>query len=201
MTPVVRPARPGERAGLIAVLVRAFDDDPVVRTIFTTPGRRRRGLAAFFGAQLDDLLPFGWVQTTEDRDGVALWAPPGKRLFGGGARALPRLLPVLPHVVGRTLSTVSHLSHLEGLQPEEPVWYLATLGTEPERQGRGVGSALLAPALHRADTQGLPCYLESSKERNLSFYGRHGFEVVQEVAGHGFPPIWAMRRQPRPPED
>ena len=44
-------------------------------------------------------------------------------------------------------------------------------------QGRGVGSALLEPALARADGEGMPCYLETQKEENLSFYARHGFAV------------------------
>ena len=39
----------------------------------------------------------------------------------------------------------------------------------------------MRPVLAHCDREGLPCYLESSKERNVPFYRRHGFEVVQEV--------------------
>ena len=53
--------------------------------------------------------------------------------------------------------------------------------------------------LDHCDAEGTPCYLESSKERNLAFYRRHGFEVVEEVLlpGDG-PPLWTMWREPRP---
>ncbi len=71
------------------------------------------------------------------------------------------------------------------MHPHEPHWYLATLGTAVEQQGKGVGGALLRPVLEHCDAEGLPCYLESSKERNVPFYRRHGFEVVAGGAAAG----------------
>ena len=91
------------------------------------------------------------------------------------------------------------LSTVEGLHPHEPHWYLASLGTAVDQQGKGVGSALMRPVLADCDREGLPCYLESSKERNVPFYRRHGFEVVQEVPlGEHGPSIWTMWREPQP---
>ena len=55
------------------------------------------------------------------------------------------------------------------------------LGTEPEWQGHGAGSAIIAPVLERCDREGERVYLESSKERNIPFYMRHGFEVTEEM--------------------
>ena len=46
---------------------------------------------------------------------------------------------------------------------------------------RRFGTRLLAPGLAAADDEGLPCYLETEKERNLPFYGRHRFDVTQHL--------------------
>ena len=54
--------------------------------------------------------------------------------------------------------------------------------------------------LERCDREGIPAYLESSKEKNVPFYRRHGFEVTREIQLPNGPMLWAMWRQPRPPE-
>ena len=88
---------------------------------------------------------------------------------------------------------------MEKKHPREPHWYLAVLGTDPQHQGKGHGSAVLEPVLDRCDLEGVPAYLESSKEANVPFYERHGFQVTDT---HDFPKgprIWLMWRDPRPP--
>jgi ribosomal protein S18 acetylase RimI-like enzyme len=98
----------------------------------------------------------------------------------------------------RTVSVLGGLDRMEVRHPQDRShWYLFILGTEPTAQGRGLGSALLAQVLARVDADGMPVYLESSSERNLALYGRHGFEVTSEVAIPGGPRIWPMWREPR----
>jgi predicted N-acetyltransferase YhbS len=64
-----------------------------------------------------------------------------------------------------------------------------------------VGSALLDAMLTQIDDAGEPAYLESSKERNVPFYARFGFEVIHQIpSASGSPPIWRMWREPRIPQ-
>ncbi len=187
---------------LTAMLVRAFDDDPVANFMFAGDGRRRRGLHAFFAAQLKRVyLPDGNIYTTDERDGVAIWGSPQRKR--NGTLELVQLLPALPSLVsGRMHRALRLLFEIDNLHPKEPHWYLATLGTEPSRQGKGIGSTLLRTVLARVDEEGAPAYLESSKERNVALYARFGFEVTDEFRSKsGAPPIWRMWREPRPPED
>ena len=86
---------------------------------------------------------------------------------------------------------------VSGARPTTPHWYLAILGTEPALQGRGVGSALLAPVLARCDDEDLPAYLESSKAENVPFYERHGFRGMGELQVPEGPSLWPMVREPR----
>jgi GNAT superfamily N-acetyltransferase len=85
---------------------------------------------------------------------------------------------------------------IEGLHPPEPHWYLSLLGVDPPRQGLGVGAGLLEHWLDSIDREGLPSYLETDREENVSFYGRAGFSVHVELQVLGAP-VWCMRRPPR----
>ena len=60
------------------------------------------------------------------------------------------------------------LGETEKRHPREEHWYLEVLGTRPDRQGEGLGSALIRHGLERAEQDGLPAYLESSKESNVA---------------------------------
>lgn len=202
-TPPTRRAGRGDAEALVEVLGRAFDDDPVARFLFRGDRRRRRGLRRFFRIQLTTLYADdGEVWTTHDRAGAAIWAPPTKARPGLGD--LWHLAPLVPDLaaLGRAIPDAARLlAEVERRRPAEPHWYLATLGTEPARQGRGVGSALMADVLRRCDEEGVPAYLESSKEKNLAFYRRHRFEVTGDLqVPRGGPRLWFMWRQPRPPE-
>jgi GNAT superfamily N-acetyltransferase len=82
--------------------------------------------------------------------------------------------------------------------PAESHFYLSGLGTDPPRQGEGLGSAALRPVLTRCDALGIPAYLESTKERNVAFYERHGFVVTGTVAvPPDGPTLWTMWRAPQ----
>jgi ribosomal protein S18 acetylase RimI-like enzyme len=88
---------------------------------------------------------------------------------------------------------------IERHHPVLPHYYLSVIGTDPDQQGGGIGSALLAPVLSRCDSEGVAAYLESSKESNVGFYARHGFTVTDKVELPDGPPLWFMWREPRRP--
>ena len=71
------------------------------------------------------------------------------------------------------------------------------IGVRPDLQRRGAGSALMNAALEQCDRDRIPAYLESSLERNLPFYERHGFETIEQVdVPGGGPHLWLMWREP-----
>jgi len=197
----VRRAAEADVDQMAAQLARSFFDDPVMGHVFRNAARRPEALRRYFTSQMrGDYLPHGGCYTTDDYLGSAIWAPPGKPLLTGLA-GITNLVRVLPFVVTHLKTTLDLISTIESMHPHEPHWYLATLGTDPEAQGKGIGSALMQPVLDHCDAEGWPAYLESSKERNVPFYARHGFKVVEEVPlPGGGPSIWTMWRRPRGPD-
>ncbi len=192
----------GEVAGMAGSLARAFHDDPAFSWVLRGDLRRMRPLRRGFELFLRRVwLDDDETYTTADVVGAAVWEPPGAWKHGIGEQL--RLLPSALGAFGRHLPRVLRsLAVLEGGHPAEPEfaphYYLAFLGVDPVWQGRGLGSALIAPVLARCDRERTPAFLEASTPRNRAMYERHGFRVLGEFKlGRGAPPQWRMWREPR----
>ena len=194
--PSVRKATNRDLPRLAATLARAFHDDPMTEWAFRRDSSRLRWAERLFRIRAGELLGQEETYTTDDIAGGALWALPER--WRPRLTELVRYLP-LAAGVGRALPEVIRgFDLIEEAHPKAPHYYLAVLGTEPARQGQGVGSSLLGPVLEECDTNEIPAYLESSKERNVAFYSRHGFRVTEELdMPSGGPRLWLMWRDPR----
>jgi GNAT superfamily N-acetyltransferase len=176
----VRPATRADAGALERVLGEAFQVEPVYVWLFPDPERRRRRLAPLIRTMRTHLYRDA-VDQVAALDGVvvgaAVWDPPGHRTAGPWqvARALPGML----RATGARLPDLARLgSGLEAARPTTPHWYLFHVGVAPQRQGHGVGSALLHAMPPLRD--GSPAHLECKPE-HVGFYARFGFAVSGEV--------------------
>jgi GNAT superfamily N-acetyltransferase len=192
----VRVARVEDARAIGHTLARAFHDDPVWLWLVPRARRWRRGVPYVFTHATRQHLGDETVWVTPDLGAAAVWSPPGhhhSRL--ADLPAVPRSLAVFTR---RSPAGLRYQAEMRRNRPEERHWYLAILGADPVYQGRGYGSAVLQPALDRCDDEGLGAYLESSKETNLAYYRRFGFELRRELRPvDAAPPIWLMWRDPR----
>ncbi len=180
----------------MASTAAAFADDPAWSFFFGDDYDR---LAPLFAGVLFDLrVGAGTVWVTGDRASAALWeAPagdagppePGERSeeAWGEYRALAG-----PEVWARL---VEYERAVDAARPTTPYWYLGVLATRPDRQGHGLATAVTAPVLATADSDGIDCCLETSTARNRAFYERRGFTEATEVHITGGPPTWWLRRK------
>lgn len=192
------PAASEQWRQLGLLLGEAFQDDPLWAWISPDPARRSAHLGRLFAQLIRRRVEHGSAWTTDQLAGAAVWAEPGQWRTRLGEQV--RMAVPMIRTVGLTSlrSRLEALARLEHLHPDEPHWYLEVLGADPSRRGQGIGSALIRPGLERCDEQGMPAYLESSKHENLAFYGRFGFEPLDEVRLHrDAPPIWPMWRPAR----
>ncbi len=190
----VRSLSVGEHQLIGRIIGDSFSDDPINLWVFGSADP----LAKFYELEAKKCYlesGFGWVM--DDHSGGALWLPPGVSnnislwksldiaalMFrNGGFGSMIRGMKV-----GETL----HTKH-----PREPHYYLHAIGAIQTRQGKGVGGRLMEASLQRVDADSMPAYLESSKERNIPFYRRYGFEVIEEISpAEGCPPMWLMWRE------
>jgi len=201
---VVRPVVRTDVEPTAAAMARAFYDDPVMAWIFPDEQMRSRRLPSFFTSAIRGNLGHGnteVVVTGGQVLGCAIWMAPGT-----WRPPLWRQFAALPSVIMRLRSRLAVASTTYGAllaaHPQLPHWYLSGIGTDPPAQGTGVGGALLRSRLARCDAAGQAAYLESSKERNVPFYERHGFRVTRELTVPGGGPVlWLMWREPQEVRD
>ena len=60
-------------------------------------------------------------------------------------------------------------------------WHLGPVGVLPSHQGKGIGTKLLRRFCKEVDACIAPAYLETDTDRNVRFYERFGFQVVEET--------------------
>ena len=76
-----------------------------------------------------------------------------------------------------------------------PHWHLGPVAVDADRQGKGIGSALVTEYCKRLDQASANGYLETDKVVNMRFYARFGFAIVAEARVLDIP-NWFMRRVP-----
>ena len=176
------------------MLADAFYDDPMLSWLMPNDRTRRAQLRRYFGIELRHYtLARGRVWTTADLAGAALTLPP--RAWRAPTRVtLLEGTAFLTHLVRASRVGAA----MEWRHAREAHYYVRDVGVLPSRQGQGLGSAMLRPALERCDHEGLPAYLEASSERSVALYERLGFKVTRELRIGGSPPLWLMLRAPQP---
>jgi GNAT superfamily N-acetyltransferase len=183
------------------VMGRAFHNDPLWKYLVPDETRRAQALLLSMNILVRYSLLYGKIYTIPTLDGIACWLPPGEttpsfsRLVRIGIRSAPfqlgwtgfRRYLAIENSCGKVHKSIAPGAH----------WYLWGLGVRPSRQGLGIGGRLIQPVLALADIDRLPCYLETMNEKNVPFYEKHGFRVVNDgvVPRHRLR-VWAMLREP-----
>lgn len=191
-TPVFKEVDQSNEAEAIHVLAEAFHDDPVMNWAANNP----ESLVPFFEITMPPFIEHRLTYLDPQSRGAAAWLGPKQALKWpmnlsnvlkvirlGGIRGVYRLLKS---------AVVTEKHH-----PKTPHYYLFAIGVKTGNKGQGIGTSLISHVLKTCDAEGMPAYLENSKEENLPFYTGHGFKVLKQVRfAASAPPLWLMWREP-----
>jgi ribosomal protein S18 acetylase RimI-like enzyme len=193
MTSSIRVASPSDMQDIAAVMDRAFRADPTVTWGMTTEQVFLALHHKFVEICAVPAFDRHGVHAFTDFAGAAIWYPPGVEIDGAKVADLfsSGLTPDL------TEAFFDLLEACEEYRPGDPYWELEMLAVDPACQGKGLGSTLLDHGLAICDRDRAPVYLESSNPANLSFYRRHGFDLLAEVQLPGTPKRFPMLRSAR----
>ncbi|MET8510848.1 GNAT family N-acetyltransferase [Streptomyces sp. NPDC005077] len=192
----IRQAEAEDREQVVRLLDEAFHHDPVSGWVFPDEAHRRAVHGKFLGVFVDVTLAEGRVDLLEDGTAVALWLP-----VPAGA---PTEEDTTPALMRATADPDNERAELVGrltgaIHPHDRAHeYLLMIGVSPDRQGDGIGAALIADVLERCDRDGVPAYLEASSARSRRLYERLGFTFMgTTVELPDGPSMWPMWREPQ----
>ena len=197
--PDVRPAEQRDVPRIAATLTVALADSRWTRWALPDDGRMQRltRLHELDAGHRGVSTGSAWV--TDDVAAVAVWEPPA------GTAPLPAdvsaaLARELPYLAARRWTAVRETEALvDAARPDGPHWWLRHLGVRPTSRRRGLAAAVLAPALLRADADGLPCAAAVFSWANVRFLRGFGFEVtLTGTTADDDLPLWVLVRQPLP---
>jgi ribosomal protein S18 acetylase RimI-like enzyme len=192
-TPIVKTATDSDKDGVFDALKLAFVADPATRWVWPDPHKYLSSFSSFAKAFGGKAFENGSAHYVGNYSGAALWLPPNVHpdvdtlialLQGSGSDEAKRDGPEV-------------FERMSSFHPNEPHWYLPLLGVDPLKHGKGLGSALMEHALFLCDQDNKFAYLESSNQKNVPFYRRHGFEILGKIQVNTSPPIIPMLRRPR----
>jgi ribosomal protein S18 acetylase RimI-like enzyme len=192
-SPTIKTAASSDSAAVFDALTLAFSTDPVMRWLFPHPSKYLKHfpeLMRHFGANSFSNASAHYV---DGFAGAALWLPPNVTFDADAVGEL--MLRTVDEKQHADLFTI--FNQMPEYHPHEPHWYLAAIGIDPSRQNQGQGAALIQHALRTCDRNHESAYLESSNPRNISFYRKHGFEVLATLQAGDAPPLTPMYRSAR----
>jgi GNAT superfamily N-acetyltransferase len=204
MTATIEPIRLRDEQVMSAshILARAFYDGPMTVYVEPDEARRERILPGFYstGVLLGHRL--GEVYTTAGSlHAAAVWMPPDAPEMTPEhveqAGSADRHAEMGEAAMERFNQVMAVWGALHARDMAMPYWYLMILGVDPPIQRQGIGGQMIAPVLARADAAGIPCYLETEKERNVAFYRAYGFDMLVEDTMPNAFRYWTTRRSPR----
>jgi ribosomal protein S18 acetylase RimI-like enzyme len=191
----VRTATSDDLAIVVDTAARSLDAEAMLRWSFGDERfeeRIRRHFTHYDGEN----ARHGWIRVASDGAGIAVWIPPGAREEHEAIGPAPpgEEAEILGDNAERHAAFWGWIGEHE---PPEPLLYLSHIGVVPERQGEGLGTALMRDGLAPGNHDDVPTWLETSRADNVVYYERFGFRtVVDEDAPDGGPHIWFMRRDP-----
>lgn len=194
---------PSHVNSLARMAARAFFNDPLYKYFSPNVARRARVAEWDLSHIVQYGIQFGEVYATSSLSGCAVWLPPGETEFTEERMGEVGMLEAAGHIGAqaeqRMLKFVAESEEFHRRIATQLHWYLVILGVDPPRQGQGMGNALLAPVLARADAGNYPVYLETANPGSVAFYQKRGFTARAEAAlSGGGPYLWYMVRDPQP---
>lgn len=161
------------------ILFESFYDNKSVNFVVRQDSKKDERLKILMDYSIFMGNNFGKVYLTNDQKACAIVLDPLKKKTTLKAVLWDIKLAFSVIGINNIKKVMARENVLKKHHPKTPFIHLWYIGVRNEAQGKGLGSKLLQQIIN--DYPKKDIYLETSTERNFSFYKKHGFELVNDL--------------------
>ncbi len=184
-----------EKTCIIEILSDSFDNNKSVNYIIKQDNKRRMRVKALMSYSVDICDMFGDVFLSEDRNACALIIYPDKVKTSLKSIWLDVKLAFTSLGIVNIMKAMKRESAIKKNHPAEQLAYLWFIGVRSYEQNNGAGTKLLQEIIIEAKKEDRTICLETSTERNIPWYHKHGF-TIYKVLDFGYK-LYCMKREPQ----
>jgi ribosomal protein S18 acetylase RimI-like enzyme len=177
----MRKADESEKSLAVDILSESFESNWSVNYVVKQDSNRKARIRGLMAYSFDVCRAFGDVWFSDDQQGCALVLLPDKKRTTLSSIIWDIRLAATVIGIERIGQVLGRESKIKAFHPKEPFAYLWFIGVKHSAQNQGIGSALLEEISDRYAKQDRPIYLETSVDRNLPWYRKHGFEIFNTI--------------------
>ena len=170
-----------QKSLVVDILAKSFNDNKSVNYVVKQDDARQERIRGLMEYSFNICQAFGDVWIDDNGQACALVLYPDQKRTTFSAVLWDARLAVSVIGLNRVGQALSRESKIKSFHPKEHFSYLWFIGVPPESQNKGKGSQLLEEIIQVSEAKERPIFLETSVERNIPWYRKHGFEVFQTL--------------------
>lgn len=177
----MKRADPSQKSLIVDILTKSFDDNRSVNYVVKQDANRQARIRGLMDYSFNVCNAFGDVWLSDDEQACALILFPDMKKTTVSAILWDAKLALSVIGIDRVGKVLTRESKIKSFHPKEPFSYLWFIGVVPTNQNKGKGSLLLREIVEHSEKLHRPIYLETSVDRNISWYQKNGFEIFKSL--------------------
>lgn len=178
----MRKATAADKGLVIAILSKSFEKNKSTNHAIIQDNKKKKRLEYLIGYCFEVAYSWGDVFIGDEGDSCCLLVYPNKKkpIFSSLFLDLKLIFKSVGlRNIGKLLEKERQVRKAHPVGPFCNLWFI---GVIPTKQGKGLGGKLLKEVLAYVDKKNnLPIFLETSTDRNIAFYKKHGFSLEKII--------------------
>ena len=186
------------KENVINIISNCFDSNKSVNYIVKQDDKRKERIKALVDYSFEVCLDSYGVLLTDDLNGVILFHNSDDKLPVLKEAWLTIQFVFKVTGIGGVQRALKRENYITSFHTKESEYiYIWFIGVKADHQSQGIGSKLIQEIVSKSKKENKPIFLETSVEKNLPFYLKHGFELYHtaDESVYGYK-LYFLRRYP-----